>query len=86
MELSKILYDEDPEMIGSSIGAPLDEYDKESFQLAASLKSISSQEDVDKRVRELFATASDAFIERVKRALDKFNLRCLTAKQTADGS
>jgi hypothetical protein len=81
-ELSEALYDEDPGGMGSSVGAPMDEYDGEAAKLAASLRDSSQLSDVATHLRQSFGCAPTALVQRVSKALTMFNLKCETARRT----
>jgi hypothetical protein len=71
-ELSATLYDEDPAGMGSTVGAPRDEYDGQAARIAAALRSTRSRKDVASYLEKSFSKCSPALIERVERSLAKF--------------
>lgn len=78
--LITILYEEDPGRMGSSVGAPPDEYAQEASVLAARLTDADTgEQDVRLTLQEMFRDdASDELVSRVERALGEF------ARQAAD--
>lgn len=74
-ELSKLLYEEDPAMMGRTVGAPPDEYDSEAARLASSLRDAQTRDQVSLRLQEMFGPISDAVVTRVDDALAVFRRR-----------
>jgi hypothetical protein len=77
-ELSRVLYEEDPARIGKSIGAPRDEYNEEAARLATALRTVSSRDEIEQVLQQVFHTKSTALVERVERAMTKFHWRTST--------
>lgn len=84
-ELNIALYEEDPASMGSSVGAPRDEYAAEAARLAATIKSSGSPDEVESHLREMFAATSDALVQRVEQALAKFRMQSREAMQMDKG-
>ena len=76
-ELSRVLYEEDPARMGTSVGAPHDEYDGEAVRLAAALRDARSDEQVERVLIQAFHGAPARLVERVGRALTKFRWRTM---------
>ncbi len=70
--LGKALYEEDPAVTGSSVGAPLDEYDAESARLAVTLRNCETKKDVAEALNAMFDGAPDPLVERALAALVRF--------------
>jgi hypothetical protein len=83
-ELSAILYEEDPASMGSTVGAPLDEYDGPAARLAAALHEVRARDEIASRLREMFGDCSESLAERVDRALAKFRMLSETARRTME--
>lgn len=81
-ELSAALYDEDPASMGSTVGAPRDEYDGEAARLASLLRDSRSRDEVTLHLHKMFGDHSESLVERVDKALAKFRIRSETAKRT----
>jgi hypothetical protein len=71
-ELSAILYEEDPALVGSKMGSPPDEYDGEAVDLIARL---SADGDVDRAVTSLFGSVDQRLRDRVQVAWKKYEGR-----------
>jgi hypothetical protein len=80
-ELSAALYEEDPASMGSSVGAPLDEYDGEAARLASALRESRSTEEITLHLRDMFGECSESLAERVRKALAKFRMRSETVRR-----
>ncbi len=63
--VSRALYDLDPDGIGSSIDAPLDEYDDLAARLATDLAAAASEAEVGQMTRQLFVSAHDSLISQM---------------------
>jgi len=67
-ELSRALYEHDPEGMGSSVGAPANEYDKGAIELIRGLGGRRSTGSVTGVVRDLWPEAGDDLVARVEQA------------------
>jgi hypothetical protein len=65
-----ILYEEDPEGFGSTIGAPRDEYSNEAAKLAAELRQ--NQGNIHAALA-VWPSSSERLIERITSAWDEFD-------------
>lgn len=83
-ELSAALYDEDPASMGSTVGAPHDEYNEEAARLASALRNSRSRDDITLHLREIFGDCSESLAERVDKALAKFRIRSETARRISE--
>src|SRR6266571_1349841 len=83
-ELSGALYDEDPASMGSTVGAPRNEYDGEAARLASALRDTRTRNEVALHLYKMFGDCSESLVERVDKALAKFRMRSETARQTSD--
>jgi hypothetical protein len=81
-ELSAILYDEDPAGMGSTVGAPRDEYDGLAARIAVALRGVRSREKVTSYLEESLGKCSTDLVERIDKALAKFRLKTQTAVRT----
>jgi len=70
--VSRALYDFDPDGIGSSIDAPIDEYDDLALRLASELVMAVSASDVGRIARGLFASAEEPLIVALWAALELY--------------
>lgn len=71
-ELQAILYEEDPEGMGSSVGAPPDEYAEEAAALIPMLQGSASEGEIAAVLHKKFGSAQRALVERVHRAWSQF--------------
>jgi hypothetical protein len=71
-KLMKILYDLDPEGIGSSIDAPFDEYRDLATLLVPRLSRAKTSSGAAEEVRKLVPTAEPALIEALLAAQQEF--------------
>lgn len=71
-ELSRALYEYDPESMGSSVGAPDDEYDEGATQLIRDLRRWRSTGLVAQVVRDLWPEASDDLVAAVDQAWHRY--------------
>jgi hypothetical protein len=83
-ELSGALYDEDPAGMGSTAGAPLDEYDGVAARIASALPNVRSREEIASHLQSTFWGCSPALLERVEKTLAKFRMKSDTAVRTLD--
>jgi hypothetical protein len=74
-ELSNVLYEEDPALMGKSIGAPLDEYGAEAARLAAALKNAQSSGEIERVVVGVVRQVTPLLLQRIERAVTKFRWR-----------
>jgi hypothetical protein len=81
-ELSATLYDEDPAGMGSTSGAPRNEYDGVAQKIAASLRDIRSREEITPCLEKFFDAWTPSLVDRIERALAKFRLKVRTAIKT----
>jgi hypothetical protein len=78
-KLMTILYEEDPGGMGSTVGAPLDEYAQEASRLVPRLRVAAASQEVRLILEDMFHNnVSDSLASRVERALRDF------ARDTAD--
>jgi hypothetical protein len=63
--LSRVLYEVDPDGVGSSIDAPLDEYDDIASKFASKLLGAGSEAEGAEIAREFFDSADDALITQL---------------------
>lgn len=70
-ELSRLLYEHDPEGMGSSVGAPTDEYDDGATELIRQIKrpEVGSP---DVAVRQLWPGATDDLVAAVREVWERF--------------
>ena len=71
-QLCEIFYNEDPDGMGVSAGAPDDEYSPEVSNLIPRLRDLSDREAVARVVREIFPKASDSLTDQVFDAWTSF--------------
>jgi hypothetical protein len=72
-KLMTILYEEDPGGMGSTVGAPLDEYAQEASMLAPRLRDAAVSREVRLILEDMFVdNVSDSLASRVERALQDF--------------
>ena len=69
---TRLLYDFDPDGIGSSIDAPLDEYEDEAARLLARLSQSETADEAAVEVRNLFPAAGQPLIDALWGALQRF--------------
>jgi hypothetical protein len=72
-ELSTHLYDEDPAGIGSSIGAPADEYDSLATRLAVSLRNATAEAEIRSCIEELLGSSSERLVDLVAKSIEAFH-------------
>jgi hypothetical protein len=63
--LMEILYEEDPDGMGSTIGAPLDEYSAEVAHLMVALRGAETESEVKDVLTRSFEHVSDRLVLRV---------------------
>lgn len=80
-ELSASLYNEDPAGMGTTVGAPGDEYDGEAARIAAALRNIRSREEIGAYLKQTYGKCSGALIDQVEGALIRFRTKSETATQ-----
>src|SRR5438132_6100459 len=85
-ELSATLYDEDPSGMGSTAGAPRDEYDGEAARIAAALRNSRSRDEIASHLEKSYGNCSPALIDRVERAIAKFRMKSETAVRMHRGA
>jgi hypothetical protein len=68
----RLLYDFDPDGIGRSIDAPLDEYSEEATRLVARLSRSETADEAAVEVRNLFPTAELPLIDALWGARQRF--------------
>lgn len=71
-KIMRILYDVDPEGIGSSIDAPFDEYRDLATLLVPRLSRAKTPSEADEEIRKLVPTAEPALIEALLAAQQEF--------------
>lgn len=71
-ELSDIFYNEDPDGMGVTAGAPDDEYSPEVSRLIPRLQGVRDRKAVAGVVRQMFPTAGESLINRVFDAWARF--------------
>jgi hypothetical protein len=81
-ELSATLYDVDPAGMGSTVGAPREEYDGQAARIAAALRGSRSREEIASHLEKSFGECSAALVERVERSLAKSRMKSNTAIRT----
>lgn len=72
--LSHILYEHDPEGMGSTVGAPEDEYDDGAIALLRRLGQLESQS-MPSLVYEFWPTASDELVDALAEAWNRYEAR-----------
>jgi hypothetical protein len=70
--LVRLLYVDDPDLMGLSVGAPPDEYSQEAAILIAMLSSAKSEEEVATKVGEIFPSGSRELVDSITRAWLRF--------------
>jgi hypothetical protein len=75
--ISAILYACDPRGMGSSVGAPLDEYDSEANLLVSRLQREKSRESIEHIARSEYPSAPEALVNLLTTATMLFNARYL---------
>ena len=70
--VTRLLYDFDPDGIGSSIDAPLDEYSELAARLLPELSRSSTPVEASRRTLSLFPTASEDLRQAIWAATDRF--------------
>jgi hypothetical protein len=65
-EVSAVLYEDDPEGFGATIGAPLDEYDTIAARLIAAIRDLDG--DVPAAANSMYSSLSEASVDRITRA------------------
>lgn len=73
--ISHLLYELDPDGIGSSIDAPLDEYDDLSWRLARAVVAREDRDEVRLAVVETFPGATDDLVDGVWSARQTYGER-----------
>jgi hypothetical protein len=81
-ELSSLLYEIDPASMGASIGAPKDEYDGMAARLAAALKDLKHDTEVDALLFQILGVRDQTLVAGVAKALRRFKLDAETAIRT----
>lgn len=76
-DLSRALYEYDPEGMGSSVGAPDDEYDGGAIDLIRGLQGQRSRESVAQVVRGLWPEATDELVTVVEQTWHEYTERAL---------
>lgn len=71
-DLSRVLYEYDPEGMGSSVGAPDDEYDDGAVALIRLLQGRPASASVDPAVRDLWPSATDELVDAVRRRWGRY--------------
>jgi len=71
-ELQAILYESDPGWMGSTVGAPDDEYFDDAINLIRSLKELGPQESVADVVRTLWPEADSDLISAIEQAWARY--------------
>ena len=71
-ELSGVLYNEDPDGMDVTAGAPDDEYSAEVSKLIPRLQGVRDREAVAGVVRQMFPTAGESLVDRVFDAWTRF--------------
>ena len=75
LEFQRILYIRDPEGIGASIGAPLDEYSDSAARLASALRSVDELTGVRSVVTHMFPSAEEGLSSEIWEAVQNFRSR-----------
>jgi hypothetical protein len=81
-ELSRLLYEIDPVSMGASIAAPKDEYDGLAARLAAALKDVKQDTDVDAVLFKILGVRDQILVAGVAKVLRRFRLDAETAIRT----
>jgi hypothetical protein len=71
-ELSRGLYEHDPESMGSSVGAPDNEYDDDAIELIRGLAQRRSTGSVTGVVRDLWPEAGDDLVASAEQAWRRY--------------
>jgi hypothetical protein len=70
--LMRILYEEDPGIMGITIGAPPDEYGSEAEILLADLKAAKTRSDIRAVLEAHFPNVSEDLVDRVRECWQTF--------------
>ncbi len=71
-KLSEILYNEDPDGMGVTVGAPDDEYSREASNLIRWLQDVRERDAAATVVQEMFPAARDSLVDKVFEAWTGF--------------